>query len=77
MGEEEMTDHKATRKRIRAAIESGGNRFRWPLCETCGHGKSCHAPDGDGWRCHFHGKKRNGERCDCMRYRGELEITSR
>ncbi|QFG10368.1 hypothetical protein J4U00_gp035 [Mycobacterium phage DyoEdafos] len=48
-------------------------RIRWPLCESCGHGRASHAPErGGGWRCHYHGRKRKGERCECMRYRGKM-----
>jgi len=53
-------------------------RFRWPLCEVCKHPRIAHArePSG-GYRCHYKGKKRKGERCDCMRYRGELKVIPR
>ncbi|AEZ50817.1 hypothetical protein KNU44_gp034 [Mycobacterium phage CicholasNage] len=50
-------------------------RIRWPLCETCGHGRICHSPDrGVGWRCHYRGRKRKAPRCGCMRYRGNPEV---
>lgn len=62
---------------LRQALqEPDGHRFVWPECETCGHRRIAHSPErGGGWRCRFRGKKRTGERCDCMRYRGELKIT--
>lgn len=59
----------------RAMAEGGGHRFIWPRCENCGHGRIAHSPErGGGWRCR-HKRKRGGEQCDCMRYRGELKVT--
>ncbi|AJD82074.1 hypothetical protein COSMO_2 [Mycobacterium phage Cosmo] len=51
-----------------------GSRVKWPLCENCGHGRSCHSPDkGVGWRCRFR-HKNSGERCQCMRWRGIPQV---
>ncbi|AGT12087.1 hypothetical protein SEA_NIEBRUSAYLOR_115 [Mycobacterium phage NiebruSaylor] len=49
-----------------------GYRVKWPLCENCGHGRSCHTPDkGVGWRCRY---RRKRQRCGCMRWRGIPQV---
>lgn len=60
------------KKLIREIVDGKhpNKRIRWPLCENCGHDRICH---GDRRRC-FYKKKRKHLRCDCMSYRGEIQL---
>lgn len=72
-----VTGESTNRAIIAAALaEGGGHRFRWPPCAVCGHGRIVHHPErGGGWRCRWTGRKRAGQRCGCMRYRGTVQVT--